>query len=83
MCKGGRLCDHVAWGTRTQASRGLAGGGGGGKYSLGCWGKDREKEPPPAALCQVRLVATCLHCMPSTHPHSMPTPVLTGARSGS
>ena len=46
MCRGGRLCDHVAWGTRTQASRGLAGGGGGGKYSLGSLG-ERQREGAP------------------------------------
>ena len=45
MCRGGRLCDHVARGTRTQASRGLAGGGGAEIQSRVVGGKTDRRSP--------------------------------------
>ena len=83
MCRGGRLCDHVAWGTRTQASRGLAGSGGGGKYSLGSLG-ERQREGAPTCCPLPGEAGGNLPPLYALHPPPhMPTPVLTGARSGS
>ena len=47
-------------------------GGGGAEVQSRVVGGKTEREPPPAALCQVRLLAPCPHGRPSAYRH--PTP---------